>query len=100
MYSGNGCWQDFAGAGERGARNELEIARLRLPLAVAGRVAKDAKRIELLPSESVAGCHYARRAPKVSGSRSSDQKARRGPRRRQRLGVPLESMRRLELDMH
>ena len=41
----------------------------------ARRVVTNAKRVELLVSESVAGFHYARRVPKVSGSRSNVQKA-------------------------
>ena len=80
------------------ARNELEIAIRRWLLAVAGRAATKAKRIELLGSESVAGFHNARRVPKVSGSRSYAQKARRRPRGRQRLWAALQSMSRRELD--
>ena len=69
------------------ARNELEIAIRRWLLAVAGRAATKAKRIELLGSESAAGFHNARRAPKVSDSRSYAQKGRRRPRGGQRPPV-------------
>ena len=49
------------------ARNELEIARRRIPPAVAGRVATYAERIGLLVAEAVEGFHCARRVPEVSG---------------------------------